>query len=188
MCHPLGRADASVSTPLSHWTRAGVGVGAAIQGALPSLETGIRSGLEVVPSARRLATYARRKVLGTPNGRPPPAPSARPAAGPLRAAAARPPLGRPARPGPRRQLQGQRLPRGQRHSRVAGWLCCRVEGWGALGRGTSGKAPGRLRGWSRSCHLAFAGDSCWSPPRPELVWTRPGGHPRGASMPGSGDR
>ena len=78
-CHLMGRTDAWVSTPLSHWTWARwteLGFGATIRGALPRLETGIRSGLEVVPSARSparlLATYAR-KESATNAKRPPPA-------------------------------------------------------------------------------------------------------------------
>lgn len=138
-----------VSTPLSHWTRGSwswMGFGAAIQGALPRLETHPQwaPGRPLCPP-RLLPTYVGRKVLQPPNGRPPfstPPPPPHPASsicqappcpGPtkpmqLRAhPTARSALGDP-RPEPRPH-QGQRLSRGP-HLPLVGLAGC----WGASGR------------------------------------------------------
>lgn len=133
--------------------------------ALPRLETSRRSGLEVVPSARPPSTYAQRKVLRTPNGRPPPAPSARP----------RRPC--PAEP---RQLRAHPSAGSARRDRAlaapgpAPPRASTVPGWRGGGLGGAWKREPRKipqRGWSRSS--LCSGDSSSSSARPELVWSRP---------------
>lgn len=140
--------------------------------ALPRLGTGRHSGLEVVPSARLPATYARRKVLRTPNGRPPagaicsaapPRPAdprqlrARPSACSARPDPVRIPA--PAAPG-RPVPKAPPLPGGD------------AQGWGGRSEEGPPEQPHRLpRGWPRPSRFAFALESTSPSTRP--VWTHP---------------